>query len=231
MSVPQADISAAPSLASSTEGRGERVRRHHLVDRIYHWAMAACVLTLLATAFLPIIGYKFEWLGLHWTTGVALTLLVAVHIVRATIWQDFWAMVIDFTDIRNGWRLVTRAVGGKGPPPGRPGKYNGLQKLYHAGIAVLVLAVIATGALMLLKIDTPLWRRDPYRLSNDEWGVVYAMHGFAAMGLITLLMIHIYFALRPDEWRLTRSMFRGWITRAEYDEHHDKRRWTADQAR
>src|SRR5258708_10870335 len=84
--------------------------------------MAASVLTLLATAFLPIIGYKFEWLGLHWTTGVALTALVAIHIVRAVIWQDFWAMVIDAVDIRNGWRLVARALGGQGPAPGMAGQ-------------------------------------------------------------------------------------------------------------
>jgi formate dehydrogenase subunit gamma len=226
MSASQADMSVGPAQAAS--GESGRIRRHHLADRLYHWAMAACVLTLLATAFLPIIGYKFEWLGLHWTTGVALTALVAIHIVRAVIWQDFWAMVIDATDIRNGWRLLTRVIGA-GPAPGLPGKYNGLQKLYHAGIAVLVLSIIATGLLMLLKIDTPLWRRDPYRLSNDDWGVVYAVHDFAAMGLITLVMIHIYFAIRPDEWRLTRSMFRGWISRVEYDAHHDKARWRAEQ--
>jgi cytochrome b subunit of formate dehydrogenase len=226
MSVPQVDVPTAPALASA-EGVA-RVRRHHLVDRLYHWAMAACVLTLLATAFLPIIGYKFEWLGLHWTTGVALTVLVVVHIVRATIWQDFWGMVIDGADIRNGWRHVARAFG-RSPAPGLPGKYNGLQKLYHASIAALVLAIVATGLLMLLKIDTPLWRRDPYRLSNDDWGVVYAVHDLAAMGLITLVMIHIYFAIRPDEWRLTRSMFRGWISRGEYEGHHDKARWRAEQ--
>src|SRR5215470_14269650 len=138
MTVRQANVSAPGAMSV-------RVRRHLLADRAYHWLMAACVLTLLATAFLPIIGYKFEWLGLHWTTGVALTALIAVHIVRAVMWQDFWTMVIDATDMRNGWRLVTRALGGKGPAPGMPGKYNGLQKLYHTGIAVLVLAIIATG--------------------------------------------------------------------------------------
>ena len=62
-----------------------------------------------------------------------------------------------------------------------PGKYNGLQKLYHAGIAVLVLAIVATGLLMLLKIDTPLWRRNPYWFADYQWGVIYAAHGLAAM--------------------------------------------------
>jgi len=28
---------------------------------------------------------------------------------------------------------------------------------------------------------------------------------------------------------LTRSMFRGWITRREFEEHHDKQRWAADE--
>jgi thiosulfate reductase cytochrome b subunit len=183
----------------------------------------------MATAFFPIIGYKFEWLGLHWTTGVVLSALVLIHIVRAVIWQDFWAMMIDGTDIRNGWRRVARVLGGTRTAPGLPGKYNGLQKLYHAGIAILVLAIVATGLSMLLKIDTPLWRRNPYVLADYQWGWIYVVHGFAAMALISMVMIHIYFALRPDEWRLTRSMFRGWITRREYEEHHDKQRWAADE--
>jgi len=50
------------------------------------------------------------------------------------------------------------------------------------------------------------------------------------MALLTMIMIHIYFAVRPDEWWLTRSMFRGWITRREYDAHHDRARWKADDA-
>ena len=97
----------------------------------------------------------------------------------------------------------------------------------HAA-AYLVSAVVASGLLMLLKIDTPLWRRNPYVLANEDWGLIYVVHGYAAMALITMVMIHIYFAIRPDEWRLTRSMFRGWITRREYEEHHDTERWAAD---
>jgi formate dehydrogenase subunit gamma len=208
----------------------ERVRRHRLVDRLYHWVMAACVLTLMATAFLPIIGVKFDWLGLHWTTGVILAVLVVFHIVRATIWQHPMRMMIDTADVTNGCRSLARLFGGAAPPPSKPGKYNAAQKLYHAGIAVLVLAIVVSGLLMLLKIDTPLWHRNPYWFADDSWGIIYAVHGFAAMALLTMVMIHIYFAVRPDEWWLTRSMFRGWITRREYDAHRDRARWQADDA-
>ncbi len=205
-----------------------RIRRHILLDRAYHWLMAICVLTLMGTAFLPIVGIKFEWLTLHWTTGIVLSVLVLIHIVRALIWQDFWAMWFDGKDVRNAIRLCTRAFGG-GAEPGLPGKYNGLQKLYHFAIAVLGLAIVVSGLTMLLKIDTPWWRRNPYVLADYQWGEIYAVHGLAAMALITLVMIHIYYAVHPDEWYLTRSMFRGWITRAEYDRHFDKERWAGDK--
>jgi cytochrome b subunit of formate dehydrogenase len=203
----------------------ERVTRHRLADRLYHWLMAVCVLTLMGSAFFPIIGWKFEWVSLHWMTGVALALLVLIHIVRALIWQDWRTMLPDGADIRNGLRNIARALGGSGAAPGKPGKYKILQKLYHLAVAVLVLSIIGSGLLMLLKIDTPLWRRNPYWFDADTWGIVYSVHGFGSMGLVTLVMIHIYFALRPEEWWLTRSMFRGTVSRKEYVDHCDSSRW------
>src|SRR5262245_39744954 len=101
----------------------ERVLRHALFDRLYHWLMAASVLTLMGTAFLPIVGIKFEWLSLHWMTGIVLAVLVLIHIVRAVIWQDWRAMVPDGADIRDGFRKI-RAAYGNGPAPGKPGKYK-----------------------------------------------------------------------------------------------------------
>ena len=101
--------------------RARAGRRHRLVDRLYHWAMAACVLTLMGTAFLPIIGIKFEWLTIHWTTGLVLTALVLFHIVRATIWQHLSRMMIDLADIGNGWKSFMRLFGAAAPP-GKQGK-------------------------------------------------------------------------------------------------------------
>jgi cytochrome b subunit of formate dehydrogenase len=211
-------MSISPSdMSKPDSARSGRILRHKPIDRVYHWLMAISVLILMVTAFLPILGWKFEWLDLHWITGVVLTLAVLFHIIRAIGWQDFWAMFINSRDLRD------LTAGGK------PGKYTPAQKLYHLGVSLLILAAIGTGLLMLLKIDTPWWRRDPYWFSDTGWGVIYAIHGFAAMALVTMVMIHIYFALRPDEWRLTRSMFRGWITSKEYLDHHDPKRWQAKE--
>ena len=94
-----ASATSAPA-ASVAEAPSERVNRHHQLDRIYHALMAACVLTLMGSAFLPIVGWKFEWVSLHWMTGVALALLVLVHIVRALVWQDWRAMIPDSSNSR-----------------------------------------------------------------------------------------------------------------------------------
>ena len=203
------------------------VVRHKLIDRLYHWIMAIAVVVLAGSAFLPILGIKFEWLTIHWIAGLVLAASVLFHIIRAIGWQDRLSMMIDAIDLRNGWRRTLRVFGRKTPPLVKASKYNGMQKLFHLGTAVVILAIIGSGLLMLLKIDTPWWRRDPYWFDDGQWGVIYSVHGFSAMLIVSVVMIHIYFALRPDEWHLLRSMFRGWISDAEYRDHHDAGRWKA----
>jgi cytochrome b subunit of formate dehydrogenase len=204
-------MSMGEEMTAGSSAATDRIERHKSIDRAYHWLMAVAMVILLATAFLPILGLKFAWVDIHWITGLVLTAIVLFHIIRASFWQSFWAMMIDSGDLKD--------------PLGKPGKYSLAQKLYHLAIAVLILAAIASGLLMWRKVDTPFWQRDPYWLSTESWGVVYAIHGLAAMALVTMVIIHVYFALRPDEWYLLRSMLRGWITGKEYRDHHDPRRW------
>ena len=61
----------------------------------------------MGTAFLPILGIKFEWLEIHWISGVTLTVLVLIHIVRALFWQDWRNMMILVADVRDMWRSTS----------------------------------------------------------------------------------------------------------------------------
>jgi formate dehydrogenase subunit gamma len=202
----------------------DRIVRHRLPDRIFHWVMAAAVLALLATGFLPILGVRFGWVTLHWIAGLALAAAVLFHVVRALLWLEPSSMMVWPADLKAAWSAVRRAFGARAPVP-RPGKYLLLQKLYHHAIALVLLTTIATGLLMMVKVDTPFWTRDPYWLGDSTWGVIYVLHGLAALASITLIMVHVYFALRPEKLWLTRSMVLGWITGAEYAAEHDPARW------
>ena len=54
---------------------------------------------------------------------------------------------------------------------------------------------------------------------------MYVVHGVSGVALIALVISHIYFAIRPDKWWITKSMIYGWIPRSEYLGTHDPARW------
>jgi len=204
------------------------VVRHALPDRLFHWLSAVCVVVLLATAFLPILGVQFGWVTAHWVTGLVLAAAVVFHIVRVTVRFSFGQMWLGRADVADALDVVRAAVAHR-LPSRRPGKYSVAQKLIHHAFAVAVLTTLVTGGLMLARIDTPWWQRNPYLLGDGTWGVVYVLHGLAALLLITMVMMHVYFALRPEKLKFTRAMIRGWITRQEFAEHHDPKRWQVDR--
>ncbi len=203
----------------------DRLVRHALIDRLLHWLTAACVLILLATAFLPIVGLDFAWVTIHWVTGLVLAVSVAAHILRALLVKPLGSMWIGGRDLRDAVHVAKWSLRRDERPPPLPGKFSLAQKAIHFLFSVVVLTTIVTGFLMLVKVDTPWWERDPYWLGEDTWGVIYVLHDLAALLLVTMVMLHVYFALRPEKLFFTRSMIVGWITRAEHTAHHDAERW------
>lgn len=205
-----------------------RLIRHALADRVLHWGMAVSTLILLGTAFLPILGLQFAWVGMHWISGFVLTALVIVHIVRASFWKDLRSMWVGLADLRSSLHLARWSLRLSSEPPPLPGKYSLAQKLIHHVFSLVCIAAIVTGGLMMVKIDTPWWERDPYWLGDGTWGVIYVIHDLSALLLVTMVMLHVYFALRPEKLHFTRSMILGWITRREYNQYHDRSRWPVD---
>jgi formate dehydrogenase subunit gamma len=189
---------------------------------------AACVLTLLGTAFLPILGITFAWVTIHWVTGLVLAAAVVFHIVRVFVGFKLRSMWVTGADVRDAM-AVANATLQREEVVVKTGKYSLAQKVIHHAFALVVLSTLVTGGLMLLRIDTPWWQRNPYVLPDSTWGVVYVLHGLAALVLVTMVMMHVYFALRPEKLLFTRSMIRGWITREEFEQHHDPKRWQVNE--
>lgn len=202
----------------------DRIERHTFVARAFHWVMAAAMFTLLFTAFLPIMGFRFPWVTWHWMAGIVLTASIIFHIVHATVWLDFWSIWVGPRDMPEFMAEIKRDLGHLTDGP-KPGKYPLGNRLYHLAIVVVGLAAVVTGILMLPRIRTPFFTRDPYILSDAAWGTVYVTHGLAGVGLVGLTIAHVYFAVRPEKWWITKGMIFGWITRRDYLQHHDPQRW------
>jgi formate dehydrogenase subunit gamma len=179
---------------------------------------------LLGTGLLPILGTQFSWVMPHWVAGLVLTVAIVLHVIRATIWQRLGDIWIGFRDLRDTKDTVAAFLDGGEAP--KPGKYSVAQKGFHNFISVVITVAIITGIVLMIGVETPFWERDPYVVSEATRGMIFVLHGVASLLSVTLIMLHVYFAIRPEKLFYTRSMILGWITRSELQANHDPDRWT-----
>lgn len=214
--------------AAAASSVPEKVRRHSASARLSHWTLAIAVFTLLITAFVPILGLKFPWLTIHWVAGLVLAGYVVYHTIDTLVRGSWGSMLwLKGREIGQAMGQLKSFFGGGAGELMKSGKWNFENKAFHYITALAGLGVVATGLLMFTRVHTWFWEADPYRfgIADSTWGIVYVLHGLAAVGFVGLLIAHIYFALRPEKLFFTRSMFKGWITREEYLEHYDPSLW------
>jgi cytochrome b subunit of formate dehydrogenase len=212
------------ALEAANKNLPTKIERHSLTARLFHWVMATAMFVLLFTAFLPVAGIKFPWVQWHWIAGLVLTASILFHIVHASFFLDFWSIWVGPKDVPELKAELLREFGHDVPGP-KPGKYPLGNRLYHLAQVVTSLSVIATGLFMLKRVRTPFLTRNPYLFSDSTWGVTYVVHGLAGVALVGLVIAHVYFAVRPEKWWITKAMLVGWITRRQYLEHHEPSRW------
>jgi cytochrome b subunit of formate dehydrogenase len=203
----------------------KRIPRHSLTARLFHWVMAVAMFTLLFTAFLPKVGFRFDWFAYHWIAGTVLTISIIFHIIHASFYLDFWSIWPDRADLEDAWKRVQRFMGKPAALPRKFAKYPLENKLYHGAVMVTGLSVILTGIFMMFRVRTIFFPRNPYLFGDMTWGLMYVLHGLAGVGLITLVITHVYFAVRPEKLPITASMIVGSMSREFYLKEHDPKRW------
>ena len=205
-----------------------RIPRHSLAARLFHWIMAAAMFVLLFTAFLPKVGVQFNWVTYHWIAGTVLTISILFHMIHATFYLDFWSIWPDRSDVEDAKKRVQRFMGKTTGAPRKFAKYPLENKLYHGVVMLSGLAVIITGVCMMFRVRTIFFPRNPYLFSDMTWGMMYVLHGLAGVGLITLTIVHVYFAIRPEKLPITASMIVGSMSREFYLKEHDPKRWVIE---
>ena len=214
---------------SEAKGLPEKLQRHTVGARGFHWSMSATMFALLITAFFPVIGIRFPWVTIHWIAGVLLILTVIYHIYHVFAKQDFWTMWIDRRDVEEG-KLGLKAALGRSVKRPRAGKYPVDQKMFHHVAMIATLGAVVTGVLMMFRVDNFLLPMNTYMFADATWGWIYVIHGVCGIGLIFLVIAHVYFAIRPEKRWMTWSMINGWIDRSRYLENHDPARWSVPEA-
>lgn len=209
----------------AAQGLPEKIARHSLASRLFHWTMSSSMFVLLFTGFLPIVGIKFPWVTAHWIAGFVLIAAVIFHVIHVLVRRTLLEVWVGPRDIMNWIRGVTRAVGLTSAPPGKSGKYPVDNKLFHHAVVAMSIGFIGSGIIMMKRIENPILSRNTGLYSENTWGIIYTVHGLTAMALVGLVMTHLYFAILPEKRWITKAMFYGWIPRSKYLEHHDPERW------
>lgn len=213
--------------AARAEGLPEKIKRHSAAARLFHWVAAASVLTLLITAFLPKTGVLFSWLNIHLIAGVVFIAAILFHIVHVFCCMDFaaiWPVPKDLKEIKDTFSAPSE----EGHKPSA-GKYPIGNKMYHLAIFVVGLIMAVTGFVMLWRVHTIMFTRDPYVFFSDAgWGIIYAIHGLGGISLVMLVIVHIYFAIRPEKRAITESMLTGFMRKDFFVTHHDPDRWSGN---
>jgi cytochrome b subunit of formate dehydrogenase len=220
-------VDASPALTAQLP---KRVPRHSLAARLFHWIMAVSMFVLLFTAFLPKVGFQFDWVEYHWIAGTVLTISILFHIIHASFFLDFWSIWPDRADLEDARKRVQRFFGKSAGLPRKFAKYPLENKLYHGAIILTGMSVILTGVFMMFRVRTLFFPRNPYLFSDMTWGLMYVLHGLAGIGLITLVIVHVYFAVRPEKLPITASMIVGSMSREFYLKEHDPQRWVVKSA-
>lgn len=189
--------------------QGTLITRHAPIDRLFHWTTALAVLLLL--------GGLVRWMPLHGIAGVLLCIAVAFHLLRAAFGNTLRHVLI--------WpRHLREYAQGR-----RAAKYTLPQKLMHALLGFAVLVACLTGALLLVRMDTPLWQGNAYLMSVPAWDAVRTLHHAAAGCVLVSSLVHIVYYLLPARRAYLRAMINGQMTREDAAKFHDPARWSGQR--
>jgi len=243
---PRSGEESSEEIARSLEAQGvAEVRRFSAAQRASHWIMAIAVFLLMLSGFLimnssvtvkTVLGAS--WLLIHEVSAIVLigyVLFHVGHVASKGTWGEMWFGRADAADL---WVRLKNFVGATQEYP-KQFKYPSAQKLLHWSVTGATLGLVLTGLVLLRRVQTPLW--DAARefsflgvtfglggATAGEMGLVpwsFVLHDFLAVATLALVMGHVYFALRPREWAITRSMVTGTVSATAYAEKYSPTSW------
>ena len=197
------------------------VRKYEIGARLYHWGNALVVLGLGLSGialFAPGSLGDAPWLLLHELCAVGFIALLLLHLVvapRRGEGRSMWFERRDFRDLR---LIVANFLGGTRRYPAF-GKYDPLQKLYHAFLTLLATGVIFTGTYLLLSAET--WAT----FSHPWMRLMRVVHDVAGFAFLAILVGHIYFGVIRVNWPQLAAIWSGRLRGASFNVYHDAARW------
>ena len=200
-----------------------QLRRHDATQITYHWVNFAAIAALSVTGlsiYFGASGTANYFAGHLWAAWVFLVALV-IHVWHDTVTlrqlERMWVTRQELSDAIDRLRSARRP--GANPAP-KHGHYKVEQIVFHWVLALDVLGLVITGFMLWQPARifvAPFWM--PW-----GWDAIFfarVLHQIFTLGLLVLVLAHVYFALLVPKNRLyLKSMFTGRVPLAPYAEEH-----------
>ena len=203
------------------------VHKYDLGARLYHWGNAIFVIVLIVSGAALLVPGSLRpvvitWLRTHELFAGLFTAGVIIHAVAAPLLGDGRSMWIDLRDWRDVRTIAANFLGRTRDYPCF-GKYDPLQKLYHAFLTLATVAVVITGIFLALSAETLA------HFSHSWLRWMRLIHDVAGVTFCAFVLGHIYFGLIRANWPELRAIFSGAITGEHFRRRHSKLRWHVEK--
>jgi Ni/Fe-hydrogenase 1 B-type cytochrome subunit len=211
-------VSTAPA---ATIPPDSRVVRYQIGARLYHWGNTVVVVGLAASGialFSPGSFGAAPWLLVHEVLAGVFVIGLALHVVVAPTRGDGRSMWFERRDLHDLRAIAANFLGRTRSYPAF-GKYDPLQKVYHAALTLLAAGLIFSGAYLFLSAEA--WAS----FSHDWMRIMRLVHDVTSFAFIAILIGHVYFGILRVNWPHLVSMWTGRLRGWSFNRHHDARRW------
>jgi cytochrome b subunit of formate dehydrogenase len=198
-----------------------RLLKYEIGARLYHWGNMVFLGGLAFTGvalFTPPAIWKARWLLLHEIFAALFIAGLGLHVAVAPLRGEGRSMWFERRDWRDLKLISANFIGLTREYPAF-GKYDPLQKLYHAFLTVLSAAVIFSGIYLVLSAE--IWAS----LSHEWMRIMRLMHDTAAFAFIAIIAGHIYFGVIRVNWPELAAMITGRLPGSYYNLYHNTERW------
>jgi cytochrome b subunit of formate dehydrogenase len=211
-------VSNAPAVKVAPEAR---VSRYEIGARLYHWGTAACALGLVLSGvalFAPGALGAAPWLLIHELAAAAFAVALVVHVVVAPRRGEGRTMWFEAADLRDLRVIAANFLGRTRDYPAF-GKYDPLQKVFHAWLTVLVAGLIVSGSYLVLSAHA--WAS----FGHGWMRVMRLVHDITAFAFLAAVVVHVYFGVIRVNWPQLVSMWTGRLRGSSFNLYHDAARW------
>ncbi|MEW6127564.1 MAG: cytochrome b/b6 domain-containing protein [Acidobacteriota bacterium] len=210
-------------LASEAESLGLSGEKYELGARLYHWGNFVFLMMLAVSGlalFVPrsIRGTIFSWVLIHEIFAGLYIVGLLVHIISALTKGEprtMWFEKRDWADLKT---IMGNFFGRTKNYP-RFGKYDPLQKIYHALLTVVSMVLIFTGIYLVFSVE--VWAT----FSHGWLRWQRLLHDLSAFIIVAIILGHIYFALIRVNWANLAAIINGKVSAKYFRLRHSAARW------